>query len=182
MKKSTYVCLIRGINVGGRNIVKMDRLRKAFEGLGYEDVRTYVQSGNVIFKTGGRAPAELSAKIERMILDDLGFLVSVIVKTTEEMNQAVERNPLLKQKGINVSKLHVTFLPRDPEKVAVKALAALAVPPEQLRCSGSTIYLYCPNGYGKSKLANNILEKVLAMKATTRNWNTVNMLCELSLE
>ncbi len=178
MKKSTYVCLIRGINVGGRNIIKMDRLRKAFEALGYEDVRTYVQSGNVIFKSGGRAPENLSTKIEKMILGEFRIPVSVVVKTSEEMNQAVGLNPFLKQKGIDVSKLHITFLPRDPEKAALKALDALAVPPEQLRCSGSAIYLYCPNGYGTSKLTNNILERVLAMKATTRNWNTVNKLSE----
>src|SRR5258708_37695757 len=178
MKKSTHVCLIRGINVGGRNIIKMDRLRKAFEALGYEDVRTYVQSGNVIFKAGERAPGDLSAKIEKMILSEFGFPVSVIVRSAGEMNQAVERNPFLKQKGIDVSKLHVTFLPRALEKAAIRALAALAVPPEQLRCSGSAIYLYCPNGYGTSKLTNNILERVLAMKATTRNWNTVNKLSE----
>lgn len=182
MKKSTYVCLIRGINVGGRNIVKMDRLRKAFEALDFEDVTTYVQSGNVIFKTGERTPQALSTKIEKMIFDDFGFSVSVIVRTQDEINEALERNPFLKEKGIDVSKLHVTFLPHAPEKAAIKALAALAVPPEQLRCSGSTIYLHCPNGYGKSKLANNILEKVLAMKATTRNWNTVNMLREMSWE
>lgn len=182
MKKSTYVCLIRGINVGGRNIIKMDRLRKAFEGLGYEDVTTYVQSGNVVFKAGERASEDLSRKIEKMILDEFGFPVSVIVKTPEEIQQAIRRNPFLREKGMDVSKLHVTFLDRAPEKAAFKGLEALIVSPEQIRNSGKEIYLYCPNGYGQSKLTNNVLERILSVKATTRNWNTVNKLCEMSKE
>lgn len=182
MKKSTYVCLIRGINVGGRNIIKMDRLRKAFEALGYEDVRTYLQSGNVVFKAADRASEDLSRKIEKMILDEFGFPASVIVKTPEEIQQAIKRNPFLKGKRIDVSKLHVTFLDRAPEKAAFKGLDALIVSPEQFRYSGKEIYLYCPNGYGQSKLTNNTLERVLSTKATTRNWNTVNKVCEMSLE
>jgi uncharacterized protein (DUF1697 family) len=180
MKKPTCVCLIRGINVGGRNIVKMDRLRKAFEALGHESVRTCVQSGNVFFKSGGRAPGDLARNIEKMILDEFGFAVSVIVKTSEEIQQATKRNPFVKEKGIDVSKLHVTFLSGDPGKAASKALDAIVEPPDQFRCSGGEIYLYCPNGYGRSSLTNNALEKVLAMKATTRNWNTLNKLREMS--
>lgn len=182
MKRSTYVCLIRGINVGGRNIIKMDQLRKAFEALGYEDVRTYVQSGNVVFKAGERAPGDLARKIEKMILDEFGIPAYVTVKTPEEIQHAIKRNPFLKKKGMDVSKLHVTFLDRAPGKAAFKGLEALIVSPERFRYSGREIYLYCPNGYGQSKLTNNTLERILSVKATTRNWNTVNKVCEMSLE
>src|SRR5260370_22706158 len=137
MSKSTYICLIRGINVGGKKIIKMEQLRKEFEALGFEDVRTYVQSGNVIFKAGARAQDDLSIKIEKMILGKFGFPVSGIVKTPEEINQAIKKNPVFPEKGIDVSQLHLTFLDGAPEKAALRALDALIVPPEQVRYSGS---------------------------------------------
>ncbi len=182
MEKSTYVCLIRGINVGGQKIIKMEQLRKAFEALGFEDVRTYVQSGNVTFKARQQAPGDLSMKIEKMILGKFGFPVSVIVRTPEEINHAIKRNPFLKERGIDVSKLHVTFLSCAPEPAAFKALDAIIESPDEFRHSGKEIYLHCPNGYGQSKLTNNVLERVLSMKATTRNWNTVNKVYQMSRE
>jgi uncharacterized protein (DUF1697 family) len=177
--KATYVALLRGINVAGHKPVKMDPLRKAFEALGFEEVKTYVQSGNTVFNAPTQASENLSKKIEEKILDDFGISVPVTVKTSVEVAEVIKNNPFLQEKGIDSSKLHVTFLPHAPEKTALKKLDALAKPPDQFRCSGKEVYLYCPNGYGETKLSNNALERVLAVRATTRNWKTVNKLYEM---
>jgi uncharacterized protein (DUF1697 family) len=182
MGKSTYVALLRGINVGGRKIIKMDQLRASFEAMGLEDVKTYVQSGNAIFKATKKSEETLSREIQERILLDFGFSVSVIVVSPEEVNRTITGNPFLRKKGIDASKLHVTFLSQAPERSALKALEALPAKPDEFRHSGKAIYLYCPNGYGKTKLSNNTLERVLSVRATTRNWQTVNKLYEMSVE
>jgi len=175
----TYVAVLRGINVGPGKIVKMERLRASFEALGFGGVRTYVQSGNVIFESEQKSAAELSRKIEEKIQHDFGFTVPVLVKTSKEMAQIVSDNPLVKEKGIDHSKLHVTFLSDAPPKTAVKVLEALATGRERFRILNREIYLYCPDGYGNTKLSNNAIEKKLSVVATTTNWRTVNTLLEM---
>jgi len=177
-----YISMLRGINVAGHKQVKMAALQAAFEALEFEQVRTYIQSGNVVFKAANSSPLNLSRKIEGKILDEFGFAVPVITRTSEEMGGAIRTNPFLKENGIDLSKLHVTFLSDIPAPAALKTLESLTVKPDQFRASGREIYLYCPNGYGNTKLSNNALEKVLSLSATTRNWNTVNKLYEMSLE
>ncbi len=178
--RNTYVTLLRGINVGGHKIIKMDQLRKAFEGLEFEDVATYVQSGNVVFKSPKKASADLSKKIEEMLLRQFSMSVPVIVRTVEEVDDVLRNNPFLKERGLDVTRLHVTFLSHTPEKTAMKGLDAIASGPDRFRCRGQEIYLYCPNGFGGTKLSINAFEKVLAVGATTRNWNTVNKLYEMA--
>jgi uncharacterized protein (DUF1697 family) len=178
----TYVAMLRGINVGGQKKIKMDRLREAFEALGFEQVKTYVQSGNVIFTAKSGSPLLLSKKVEEQILKDFGFPVSVILRTSHEMGQTIRNNPFMKEKGIDLSKLHVTFLASCPDKAVVQKLDALVAGPDQFRYSGKEVYLYCPDGYGRTKLSNNALERVLSVGATTRNWRTANELFALSLE
>jgi len=175
----TYVAMLRGINVGSGKIVKMERLRASFEALGFGGVRTYVQSGNVIFESEQKSAAELSKKIEEKIQRDFGFTVPVLVKTAKEIEQIVSDNPLLKGKGIDHSKLHVTFLSDAPPKTAVNVLEPLAASRERFRISNREVYLCCPDGYGRTKLSNNAIEKKLSVVATTRNWRTVNTLLEM---
>jgi uncharacterized protein (DUF1697 family) len=175
----TYVAMLRGINVGPGKIVKMERLRASFEALGFGGVRTYVQSGNVIFESEQKPAAGLSNKIEEKIQHTFGFRVPVLVKTSKEMAQIVSDNPLVKEKGIDHSKLHVTFLSDAPPKTAVKVLEPLATGRERFRILNREIYLYCPDGYGNTKLSNNAIEKKLSVVATTRNWRTVNTLVEM---
>ena len=155
----TYIAMLRGINVGHGKVVKMERLRTLFATLGFGEVRTYVQSGNVVFQSERKSPAELTKMIEAKIQRDFGFAVPVLIKTSKELAQIVRDNPLLKVKGIDVSKLHVTFLSNAPPKTAAKALEDLATTRERFRILNCEIYLYCPDGYGKSKLTNNIIEK-----------------------
>ena len=179
--KLTYVALLRGINLSGHRIVKMDQLRKAFEELGFEDVKTYIQSGNVIFKGPLQAPVSLAKRIEEKVLRQFGFPVPVVVKTADEIAEVIKNNPLVKEKGIDISRLHVTFLSCVPEKSALKMLDAIPAGGDQFRCSGQAIYLHCPNGYHETKLSNNVLEKMLKVGTTTRNWKTVNQLYQMSL-
>jgi len=173
---STYIALLRGINVGGHKIVKMDQLRKAFEELGFEDVATYVQSGNAVFKAPKETSEKLSRKIEEMLLRRFSMSVPVIVRTAEEVGAVLRNNPFLKERGIDVTKLHVTFLSHTPQKAAMKGLDAIAAGPDRFEYSGREIYLHCPNGFGGTKLSIGAFEKVLSVGATTRNWNTINKL------
>ena len=177
---STYIALLRGINLGGHKIVKMDQLRQTFGELGFTDVQTYIQSGNVVFKAPPQTPAKLAKRIEESILHHFGFSVAVVVKTAAEIGEVIANNPLLKEKGIDLTRLHVTFLACAPDKSALKALDAAEVAPDQFRCSAQAVYLHCPNGYHATKLGNNVLEKMLKVGTTTRNWNTVNKLWEMS--
>jgi uncharacterized protein (DUF1697 family) len=174
------VALLRGINVGGHKIIKMDHLRKAFEGLGFTDVATYVQSGNVVFKSPAKISGDLARKIEDMLLRRLSMSVPVIVRTADEMSEAAASNPFLRQIGIDADKLHVTFLSQTPQRTAMNGLDAIAAGADQFRCRGKEIYLYCPNGFAGTKLSITTFEKVLGVRATTRNWNTVNKLQEMA--
>jgi uncharacterized protein (DUF1697 family) len=175
----TYVALLRGVNVG-QNTLKMERLRQLWSELGFQNVTTYVQSGNVVFEAEG-SPASWSSAIEPKLAGETRLPVTVLVRTPAELKSIIARNPFLKEKGIDRSKLHVTFLASAVGKDALKKLSAVNAGADQFRLSGQEVYLYCPNGYGRTKLSNNALEKALSVKATTRNWNTVNKLYEISV-
>lgn len=175
-----YIAMLRGINVSGHKIIRMEHLRASFEALGFHRVKTYVQSGNVVFEAGKDSASNLSAKIGERILADFGFPVPVLLKTSKEMERVVHDNPLLQEAGIDDSHLHVTFLFKAAPGTGEKSLEALAVRPEQFRVSGREIYLYCPKGYGNSKLSNNAIEKNLGVGATTRNWKSVNALLAMA--
>src|SRR5712664_3449072 len=172
--------MLRGINVSGQKIVKMESLRASFEALGFSRVQTYVQSGNVIFETSKGLANNLSRKIREKISSDYGFSVPLILRTSGEMEKIVSDNPFLKERGIDHTRLHVTLLSEVPVKAALGRLDSLNGEPDQFRIKNREVYLYCPNGYGRTKLSNSAFEKLLAVEATTRNWKTVNMLVEIS--
>ena len=174
-----YISMLRGINVGGHKRIKMDQLRKSFEALGFEQVKTYIQSGNVVFKAGKSSPAALSKKIEERILKDFGFPVSVMSRTADEMGEMITENPFLKQREIDPAKLHVMFLSEPPAPAALKKLAEVTVAPDQWHCSAREIYFYLPNGVSKSVLWNSPVDRILAVVTTTRNWRTVNSLQQM---
>lgn len=182
MKHTTYICLLRGINVSGHKIIKMEQLRKSLEALGLENVATYIQSGNVVFSASQQSPETLCKKIQEKILRDFGFLVPVTIKSSEEVSKAIRNNPFPKEKNVDESRLHITFLSKPPETAGLQALERLPAKPDRFHYSGTEIYLHCPNGYGGSKLSNNTLERLLKVSATTRNWTTINRLHEMSLE
>jgi uncharacterized protein (DUF1697 family) len=177
-----YVGLLRGINVAGKKIVRMENLRASFEALGFGQVRTYVQSGNVVFEATKTSTTSLSKRIGERILSDYGFSVPLILRTSSEMNKIVSDNPFLEEKEIDRSKLHVTFLSEPPAIAALAKLDALNGSPDEFRVKDGEVYLYCPNGYGRTKLSNAAFERLLSVEATTRNWKTVNTLARMSSE
>jgi uncharacterized protein (DUF1697 family) len=174
-----YIALLRGINVGGNKRIKMDQLRKSFEALGLDQVATYIQSGNVVFKGGKVSPSSLSKKIEDRILADFGHSVSVILRTADEMKQTIANNPFLKDRGIDLTKLHVMFLSNAPASAALEKLETMTVKPDRSCCLGKEIYLYLPNGTSQSTLMKTPLDRVLSAVTTTRNWNTTNQLLQM---
>jgi uncharacterized protein (DUF1697 family) len=115
-------------------------------------------------------------------LSAFGFPVPAVVRTPAELHQVIQNNLFLKEAGIDISKLHVTFLSCSPEKAVLKSLDTIAAGPDRVRWNEKEIYLHCPNGYGETKLSNGALEKALSVQATTRNWKTVTKLYEMTLE
>lgn len=178
----TFIAMLRGINVSGHKSVKMERLRATFEALSFGNVRTYVQSGNVVFEGKG-APAAIAAKIAVRIEKDFGFVVPVTVLTAEAIERVVAENPFLKEKGSDTTKLHVTFLSGPPAADGLKKLSALPAGPDRFSCrpASTSVYLHCPEGYGNTKLSNVAIEKALALGATTRNWKTVTTLLRMAV-
>jgi uncharacterized protein (DUF1697 family) len=177
----TYISMLRGINLAGHKRVEMARLRVMFEGMGFEQVRTYINSGNVVFKTGKSAPAALSKKIEERMVAEFGFGALVITRTAAELGRAIEGNPFAKESRSDPAYVFIGFLERAPKADAVEKLQARAAKTEQAHCSGKEIYVYYVDGMGRAKLlTHGVLEKVLAVKATMRNWNTVSKLYEMA--
>ena len=177
-----YIAMLRGINVGGHNRIKMDQLRTSLEALGLQQVKTYIQSGNVVLKSATISPAALSRKIEKQIVGQFGFAVSVISRTAEEINKTIANNPFLNDSSINPEKLHVAFLSEAPAPLALKKLSALTLEPDQSRCLGKEVYFYFPNGVSGSSLWKHPLDRVLSVEATMRNWKTVNTLHRMCLD
>jgi uncharacterized protein (DUF1697 family) len=173
-----FIAMFRGVNVGG-NILKMDRLREICGKLGFKNTKTYVQSGNLIFETD-RPQSALCSLLEKRLAGETRLPVSVILRTPVELEMIISGNPFVKEKDIDRTKLHVTFLVKPALKEAVEKLAAIKAGADRFRVAGKEIYLHCPNGYGETKLSNNALQKVLGVNATTRNWNTVNKLLEMA--
>jgi uncharacterized protein (DUF1697 family) len=172
-----YVALLRGVNVGG-NLLKMERVRELCAELGFKNVRTYLQSGNAVFEAQG-TPEHWSEALERKLAGEARLPVTVIVKTAAEIGRVIAGNPFLMEKGIDTAKLHVTFLQREPGKAGLARLGAVPTGVDRFRCVGREIYLHCPGGYGRSRLSNNAIEKLLSVRATTRNLNTILKLHEM---
>jgi uncharacterized protein (DUF1697 family) len=166
--------MLRGVNVGG-NALKMEWLRKACEQIGLRDVRTYVQSGNIVFTSPLSAP-KLAQSLKIAVDAQTRLPVTVVIRSAADMAKIVAGNPFLGQKGVDVVKLHVTFLDKAPVEPTLDRLDALAGSRDQYRLAGREIYLHCPINYGETKLSNTAIEKVLGVGATTRNWKTVTTL------
>lgn len=176
MKQPRYISLLRGINLLGQKKISMDELRALYESLGFKGAQTYIQSGNVIFNAPETDIAALVYKIEKKIKLSLGYDVSVIIRTAGEMRKIVEKNPFA---GEEANKLHVTFLDENPNLFPAAEVDKVRDKAERFHHSGREIYLFLPNGYGRTKLNNNFFERKLKVTATTRSWRTVVALAEM---
>jgi uncharacterized protein (DUF1697 family) len=172
------IVLLRGINLGSRNRVSMPELRELLEEAGFADVRTYLQSGNVVL-TSGVKPDAVARKAERAIADALGLELDVVVRTRTELARVVARNPLA-EVATDPKRYQVTFLSRALDAAARKSLASLAAPQEKVLVSGREVYAWHPAGVARSKLWSALAGKGLGVTATSRNWTTVTKLLELA--
>ena len=175
------ISLLRAINVGGNNLIRMEALRTAHEALGLADVQTYVQSGNVVFRTKLRDVAGLGRRIEDSIEQSHGFRPGVIVRTADEMRDAIARNPFEGRKGMEPAKLQVVFLAGMPDAAVGERLRSVHAGPEEFHLSGRELYIYYPEGMGRSKFPA-LISKTLKIAGTSRNWNTVTKLAEMAAE
>lgn len=176
----TYVSMLRGINVSGQKKIKMADLKELYESFGFENVQTYIQSGNVVFSTGEAYSAGLTARIELGIVQEFGFEVKTILRTRAEIHDVRDHNPLLPERAEHTKYMAVTFLTDEPAIIPHEEIEKARSDPEEWIPIGREVYLYFPNGFAKTRLTNNFLEKKLKVSATTRNWRTVNKLHELA--
>lgn len=175
---TTFVAMLRGVNVGGRNRLAMEDLRALVTGAGGSDVRTYIQSGNAVF-VSRRSSSAIVGALQSQLEDVLGSRVPVLVRTKEELDAVIETNPFVRR-GDDPKALHVTFMGAVPGADAVETAQTKRSDGDECLVIGREVYLSCPNGYGNTKLTNTFFEKRLGSEATTRNWTTVTKLAELA--
>jgi uncharacterized protein (DUF1697 family) len=178
MTAQRQVALLKGINVGGNRLVSMAELREVLQGLGYQGVATYLQSGNVVLGSGA-PPDRVASEMEQAIRKRFGIDVPVIVRTGEELAAIVARNPLANV-AEDPKRYVVTFLSAEPAPDRVRKITAAAVAPEQVVFDGSEVYSWHPNGIHRSPLAQLLTEQRLGVGATGRNWATVTSLLGLA--
>jgi len=174
-----YIAMLRGVNLGGRNKIKMDDLKTMCRSLKLRDPQTYVQSGNVIFGSDEKKPEKLAAMLQARIERGCGFRPEVIMRSSEEMRRAIAANPFAKDKGLEPARFLVTFLPAEVDAETRKQLLDLEIAPDVLRVSGREVFIYFYAGLGRSKSWPRI-EKVLKKAGTSRNWNSVTKMLEMA--
>jgi uncharacterized protein (DUF1697 family) len=172
--------MLRGVNVGGHNQIKMDALKALCLALKLKDPQTYVQSGNVVFKTEEKDHKKLATRIQHAIERKIGFRPNVMLRTAAEIRKVVTRNPFAGRKDIEPGKLLVNFLAADPGKDAREKALAIKVGPEEMHLIGREAYIYFPNGQGRSKFPWPAIERALGTSGTGRNWNSVTKMLEIA--
>ncbi len=176
------ISMLRGINVGGHNQIKMDALRSLYLSLKLEDPRTYVQSGNIIFRTREKNSATLAKKIQNAIGAKFKCRPEVILRTPDELRQAIAASPFADRPHLEPGKILVTFLAAEPGPEAQTALLAFKNYSEELHLKGRELYIYFPIGAGQSKLPWSTIAKLLNTTGTARNWNSVLKILEIAVE
>jgi uncharacterized protein (DUF1697 family) len=173
------VALFRGINVGGNRIVPMSELKSLHEALGFRDVVTYIQSGNVVFTSNETDSTQLASQIEEAFAQKFGFRSQVIVRTLAELEETIANNPFLNSPGKETKWVLVLFLATRPESSALEDLKKSYSGPEEMHLIGQELFVYYTDGVGRSKLTLPLIEKKLKTTGTGRNWNTVLRLKEM---
>lgn len=177
-RDETHVALLRGINVGGKNRLPMKELRELFEQEGTTAVRTYIQSGNVVFETRAERIPTLPERISEAIAAAHGLVVPIVLRSAKELAEIAESNSFLAE-GVDPQHLHVAFLSRNPDPERAATLDPDRSPPDRFVLRGRELYLACPNGLARTKLTNAYLDSRLGITSTVRNWRTVGKLLAL---
>lgn len=176
---AVVISLLRGINVGGKNLIKMEALRDLYVSLGLNDVQTYVQSGNVVFRAREQDASNLAKRIEDALEKKFRFRPQVILRSASELKEALARNPFAKRREIDPSRILINFLVEAPAATVCDTILKLKFGAEEVQINGREIYLYSPQGLGQSKLWPAV-SRVLKNSGTGRNLNTVQKLLEMA--
>jgi uncharacterized protein (DUF1697 family) len=176
--EDVHVALLRGINVGGKNKLPMKDLAAIFTDLGCHEVKTYIQSGNVVFRATPDLAERIPTLVAQAISSRFGAAVPVVILNAEELLAAARENPFL-ESGADEKTLHVAFLAKAPTEGQAATLAPNRSPPDEFNLSGRRIYLRCPKGMARTKLTNDYFDTKLATISTMRNWRTLLALCEM---
>jgi uncharacterized protein (DUF1697 family) len=176
----SIICMLRGVNVGGHNKIKMDALRALLESMKLKSSQTYVQSGNVVFLSEEKDLEGLSKRIQDAIQRKFGFSPDVVLRSAADVRRVIEKNPFSGRKDVEAAKLLVCFLAEKPSKTARESLGKVDARGEELHFQGNELYIYFRNGVGQTKLSWSALEKALDSAYTGRNWNTVTKLFEMA--
>lgn len=177
---NTYVALLRGINVSGHKLIKMADLKIHLEELKFKTIKTYIQSGNIIFETSSADTDKLAKKITQKIKEKYGFDVPVIVLSMNNLNEIIDNNKFLNNVEKPIDRIYITILDKHPTDSDINKLKSVDYTPEEFILHQNFIYLYFPEGYANAKLSTNFFEKQLKVKATTRNWKTICKVWELT--
>jgi uncharacterized protein (DUF1697 family) len=177
----TYVSFLRGVNMTGHNSIKMTDLSALYIGLGLNDSETYIQSGNVIFSgASDLRPSSLSIKIETAILERFNYAVPVMIRTNQELRDLFSANPFLDDPNFDPSKMAVILLHEAPSDVQIQKVSDIDYPPDKFKITGREIFIYCPNGFGRTKLYTNFFEKKMGVIGTARNWKTITTILSIA--
>jgi uncharacterized protein (DUF1697 family) len=174
------ICMLRGVNVGGHNMIKMEALRSLCESMELRNAQTYVQSGNVVFKAKEKDLSRLARRLANGIERQFGFRPEVILRTVADLKNVIATNPFCARRDIVPGKLLVVFLASDPDPDARKNLLKIKADIEELHLVGRELFIYFPNGMGKTKLSFPLIDRTLKTQGTGRNWNTVTKLLEIA--
>ena len=179
---AVLISMLRGVNVGPHNRIKMDELRAVYKRVGFDDPRTYVQSGNVIFRTKDKDIKQIALKIQDGIEKKFKFRPEVIVRSADDLRRAIAASPFADRPSLEPSKILVTFLSGPPAREAHTVFEKFRDYREEIHLRGAELYIYFPNGAGKSKLPWSSVEKLLKVTGTARNWNSVTKMLAMAEE
>jgi uncharacterized protein (DUF1697 family) len=177
----TLISLLRGINMAGHNSIKMSDLSNLYKDLGFTYVETYIQSGNVIFCYGENEQVPtISNRIEKAILERFDLNIPVMIRTVQEMKDLSSSNYFLSEEDFDPAKMAVIFLHEKCKESQIKKVADVNYPPDRFFISGSEIFIYCPDGFGRTKIYTNFFEKKMGVIGTGRNWKTITTLLDIA--
>jgi uncharacterized protein (DUF1697 family) len=179
---NSYVALLRGINVGGKNVIHMDDLKKLFQSFKFNGVKTYIQTGNVVFKSPKKDQAELALGIEAGVKKKFGYEVTVIVRSILDLAKIIETNPFHRRKLYDGQRVYITYLASAPSLEAIKTLSQHVSENDECYPLNSEVYLLSKGGYATTLFSNAFIEKELGVIATTRNLETTKKLYEIGME
>jgi len=179
----SYISFLRGVNMTGHNSVKMADLLALYLKMGFSDAETYIQSGNVVFTDSGNiSPSAFSKTIEQAILQKFNYVIPAMIRTSEELTELLSTNPFLGEPDFNPAKMAVIFLHEKPSDSQLLKVADVDYPPDKFKIIGRDIFIFCPNGFGRTKLYTNFFEKKMGVTGTARNWKTITTILNIALK